>query len=610
MGFYFAGRFYVLALLLAVVVCAFYVPGLTGGFILDDGPSIVRNEVLHLQNFSLENIAYSAYSFQPGGGSRALSMFSFALDYWLYGLNPWGFKLTNLIIHGVTCVVLSLFLRQLLVLAGWRECLAWRAALVGVVIWGIHPLQVSAVLYVVQRMQTLNTLFMLLALLAYLRVRSMQIRSETGVTYSALCACMFGLLAFAAKEDAVLLPLYCFVLEVFVLRFRAGSSLLACRIKQGYTLFLVFAAMVYFFVLIPHYWSWGDYPGRTFTTQERLLTQARVLALYLSQIFIPVPDNMKFFYDDFRLSTGILAPPMTLCSLFFLGGILLLAWCVRGVVPLFSLGVFWFFVGHFITSNVVNLELVFEHRNHLPLVGIVLFVLSVIDFARRIAWQGIAWGGVGLFIVLLASGTAYRSYLWGDNLRLAEYSLSLSRSSERAWAFLCGTHFDRSKGAPNELDKAIETCQEGMQTIPGSVSMASNVMIYKTIRGDVNQADWDALLQRLDAAPMTVQVVGIMWVILGNAERGQIKNEKGVISVIDSVSRRAVLNVGQCLRIAAYLFNQTHEPYRSYAFMARAVSVAPAGDAKIEKMYRELTAVGREDWVMRLKQGLPYEGVR
>ena len=46
--------------------------------------------------------------------------------------------------------------------------------------------------------------------------------------------------------------------------------------------------------------------------------------------------------------------------------------------PLFSLGVFLFFAAHLITSNVIGLELAFEHRNHFALIGAVLAVGSLL----------------------------------------------------------------------------------------------------------------------------------------------------------------------------------------------------------------------------------------
>ena len=63
--------------------------GLDGDFILDDASNIIDNYSLHLENPTLEDFLYAAYSFEPGGSSSALSILSFSLFSffsWLYPL--------------------------------------------------------------------------------------------------------------------------------------------------------------------------------------------------------------------------------------------------------------------------------------------------------------------------------------------------------------------------------------------------------------------------------------------------------------------------------------------------------------------------------------------
>ena len=201
-------RFLLLAVMLAAVAACFLLPGLSGGFVFDDRPNIIENTVLHVSRLNLDDLLYAAYSFQPGHGTRSLSMLSFALDYWRGdGLNPRVFKSTNLLIHALTTFALALMLRRLLTLAQWPPRRAAMGALVLALLWAIHPLQVSSVLYVVQRMQTLVTLFMVLALWAYMGMRHAQMEGRRSRLQGVLTV-LFWVLGFAAKEDALLLPLY------------------------------------------------------------------------------------------------------------------------------------------------------------------------------------------------------------------------------------------------------------------------------------------------------------------------------------------------------------------------------------------------------------------
>ncbi|WP_339616430.1 hypothetical protein [uncultured Gilvimarinus sp.] len=598
--------FYWLAVAIALLATLLFLPGLSGSFLLDDWPNILQNTALHLYEINtLDDLLYAAYSFEPGGSSRPLAMLSFALDFRRAGLDPFAFKLTNLIIHGLSCLVLALFLRQLLLLASWSHKRAANAALLLSLLWAIHPLQVSSVLYIVQRMQTLSVLFVLLALWAYVRMRALQIEGARSQLYAVL-ALLFAVLAFASKEDAALIPLYCLVMELTVLQFRAAQPNLAKWLRWAFGVLALLGGVVYFFVVVPHYWHWGAYPGRDFSSVERLLTQGRVLVMYLGQIFLPMPSSMTFFYDHIPVSRSLWQPWTTLPAITLIVVLLAWAWRWRCAHPVFSFGVLLFFAGHFMTSNVINLELAYEHRNHLPLVG-ALLALGDVVFALlygRVFANGVKTVCVISLIAMVSAATLFRAYIWGDNLRLAEYSLAMARDSVRAWATLCTTHFELSgkKGQEHHLDLAIETCQEGAEHLPQSAILMNNVVIYKTKKGSVTDEDWQLFLERLKGSVMSVQNKGILWVTLDNAERHMYNNERAVLKTIDIITSKTTLRPEEYLRVGAYLFNDTHEPIKAFDHLKRAVELAPVGDPAIQKMLNELAIAGRQDWVARLKE--------
>src|SRR3546814_17931920 len=81
---------------------------------------------------------------------------------------------------------------------------------------------------------------------------------------------------------------------------------------------------------------------------------------------------MPFYYDWVQPSRSLLEPWTTLPAIAAVLALLGTAWSLRTRWPLFALGVFLFFAAHFIASNVVGLELAFEHRNHFALIGMVL----------------------------------------------------------------------------------------------------------------------------------------------------------------------------------------------------------------------------------------------
>src|SRR3546814_19309108 len=100
--------------------------------------------------------------------------------------------------------------------------------------------------------------------------------------------------------------------------------------------------------------------------------------MYMGQILVPLPGNMPFYYDWIQPSRGIVQPWTTLPAILACIALLAIAWRARRHRTLFALGVLLFFAGHFITSNVPNLELAFEHHNHFPRLGAVLGIVALL----------------------------------------------------------------------------------------------------------------------------------------------------------------------------------------------------------------------------------------
>ena len=596
--------FALLGLLGAVLAGLCLTLGLNGGFIFDDRASIAQNTALRVGQLDGENLLYAAYSFQPGGGSRALSMLSFALDYWRGGMDASVFKTTNLVIHGFTTLALAFFLRRLLGLVQWPPRQAAAGALVLAALWALHPMQVSTVLYVVQRMQALVTLFMVLALWAYLCMRQAQIEGHRSRQYGVL-AVLFWVLGFAGKEDAALFPLYVLALEFTVLGFSAASPWLATAWRKGCLLMVAVGVLIYALLVVPHYWHWDAYPGRDFSSYERLLTQARVLVMYLGQMLWPLPSRLPFFYDDLTISRGLLQPASTLPALLLLAGLLIWAWRWRKCRPLFALGVLLFFTGHFMTSNVLNLELAFEHRNQLPLIGFLLAAADLcVAIGKRLGLRT-RWGLCLAMVIVMAfgAGTAWRAYLWGEPLRFATYTLRLLPHSERAWLLLGGVLADKSdfKASSPWLDRAIATNEKGAG-VTRSVVMLSNIVIYKTIRGDVAQEDWGRFLLRLPHVPMNPQNKKAAFAMLENVERGMPLDEVGVVSALEIVAGCTEFTPNQYLRMAAYIHNKTQQQERALPFLRRAVTLAAPDDPEILDVFEQLTRAGQDGWVQQLQQ--------
>jgi hypothetical protein len=359
-----------LLVLLPVLTAIAYWPGLTGPLVLDDLPQL---EPLIEQRDLDPSLLYRNYLLSTSGPlGRPVSMASFILDATTHGADIWWWKYDSLMYHLICGLLLTWLVALLTGLAAPPTINRWVVGLVAGGLWLLHPLQVSTVLYTVQRMTILSTLFVFAGLVSYTYGRTRQILDrESG--WPAILA-SFGVFLPAAalsKESGVLLAAYITLVEFVICRFRGDSATERPLRLLHYALIASYLAGLLLLVL--NFDRVVDaYAARDFSMTERVLTQFRVLVTYLFQILVPLPQLMGFFHDDIEVSTGLLTPPVTLVSMLVVLG--LIAAAVGGVrrFPLVSFGVLFFFTSHALESTIFGLELMFEHRNYTGSPGILL----------------------------------------------------------------------------------------------------------------------------------------------------------------------------------------------------------------------------------------------
>ena len=573
-------RFLLAGLGVALLAGLLFTPGLPGDFLFDDIPNIVNNRVIHLTELTPAAIVDVLSTKQVSGNLRGLPMLTFALDYWRAGgiADPATFKTTNLLIHALTTFVLACFFRLLLPLAGVPARRATPIALVLALAWAVHPLQVSSVLYAVQRLQTMGTLFLVLALTAYLQARIAQIEGRSGRT--GLMATMLSwALAMGCKEDSTLLPAYVLALELTVLHFAAADARVARLWRRSYLIAVLTAAVAYV-VWLYNVWAPLAYPGRDFNSLERLLTQPRMLCMYLWQIVLPLPQHMPFHYDWVQPSRSLLHPWATLPAIGLILGLLAAAWRMRTRYPLFALGVFLFFSAHFIASNAIGLELAYEHRNHFALIGAVLALGSVLTYLGSSLHISITVRTALCAMLLAALGvaTVLRAHSWRSALSLAQASTAAAPGSPRAWIDLCDTYFSTGGGVtdrnPN-LDFAIAACSSGADAAPNSLNNLALLVALKTLRGDVAPRDWQRLQQRLRVVPMTADNTRAPLILVHYATQGVPVDKAEMLSALATLDRRTTLGPHILVFIGDALLNALDDPEHAVPYYLKAIALLP-----------------------------------
>lgn len=589
-----------ITLFIALAAALPFAAGLPGDFVFDDIPNIVNNDGLKLQKLDGESLVKIATAPQISGSLRALPTLTFALDFWRAGhLDPAAFKVTNILIHALTACALAWFFHALLLTAGVSMGRARWAAVALSLAWAVHPLQVSSVLYVVQRMQTMGTLFLVLALLAYLHARRAQLAGRSGRT-ALLAAVLMWVVALGCKEDSVLLPVYALALELTVLGFGAASASLARRLRHGYMVVALLGIVVYILFLVPSYWHWDAYPARDFSSIERLLTQARVLCMYLWQIAVPMPSHMPFYYDWLQPSRGLLQPWTTLPSVLVVLALVVLAWRLRARWPLFSLGLLLFFGAHLITSNVIGLELAFEHRNHFALIGAVLALGSALASAAA-ALRLRTWSEVVICVAtlsLLCGGLVLRARDWATPYAFAVASTELAPSSGRAWFGLCLFQLEKGGGAlagNPRLDQAIDACGRGAEAAPYALNSLATLVVLKTIRGDITPEDWARFQRRLETASMNWENQRAPLAFSHHVRNGVALDKQQMMMAFATLSRRVSIAPFNSASLGYFIMNDLDEPDQAMPYFLIAVESANPLDPFPWQLADELRKKNRPD---------------
>ena len=375
------------AFALAATSALVFLPGIPGPFVFDDFSNITDNKFIRFDTLNFSNLFQAAMSSDAGTLKRPLAMLTFALNSWFAGGTGLAepFKVWNLVIHAINSVLILALTIMIIgaasgsikISSSQERQLAYRyplyIATMVTVLWAVHPIQLTSVLYVVQRMTSLSAFFVLLALLSYVYGRQY---SENN-TFRFVAYCIFFplvllILGLASKENAILLPVYILSLELTVFSDNpVWGSLKGKQIFRylfhPWSLFiavlLVSAVLIYVFQ--------PRYAGRSFTMSERLLTESRVIATYIYLIIAPRLSGFALHHDDITISHGLLTPPTTLVSILFLFSLVLFSWSIRRRQPLVAFGILFFFAGQLLESTFIPLEIMHEHRNYLPSYGLI-----------------------------------------------------------------------------------------------------------------------------------------------------------------------------------------------------------------------------------------------
>ncbi|MGI8905583.1 MAG: tetratricopeptide repeat protein [Candidatus Sumerlaeaceae bacterium] len=283
-------RLALLALILAPLVL--YLPAIGGEFLWDDFDYISQSRTIRSPD-GLWNIFFNPRSlpFPYGTQYYPLVYGSFWLEYRVWKLNPEGYHLANVLLHGLSAVLIYWLLQQLRVRGAWLCA----------VLFAIHPVHVESVAWIVERKNTLSLFLALLALRCYLPLAGLGDRSPPPLSRARTTARYLGALllfgaSLLAKTVTCTLPAVILVLQYW---------------KRGTLRWKDFGVMLPFFAIgllagLPTITAEQHYVGASGSDFDipllnRFLLAGSAIWFYAERLLAPWP--LSFFYHRWTLDS-------------------------------------------------------------------------------------------------------------------------------------------------------------------------------------------------------------------------------------------------------------------------------------------------------------------
>ncbi len=463
---------YVSLLLVALVSLACFYPALQAGFInWDEDPLLIKN--LRYRGLGLTQLGWM-FTTTRMGHYMPLTWISYGWDFVLWGMNPLGYHLSNLLIHGASAAVLYLIALRLLSAApsplpspprggegssrlplpfGERAGVRGAAAFAAL-LWAIHPLRVESVAWVTERRDVLSGLFFLLAVLGYLAYCGQEPRGpRRGRLYALSLGCFA--LALLSKGIAATLPAVLLLLDVYPLR-RIGdwpSARRALLEKIPFIVLALAAVVVGFWVVVR---GGGMTPLGHLGWPGRIAVSLYALAFYLWKTVAPaglsplyeLPVPLDPMARVFMLS-GAVVVAITAAAVLLRRRWpwLLAAWAAYAVLLLPVVG---------LAHN--GYQIAADRYTYLPGIAWALLAGAAGSLAlSRRRYRILAAVLAGVVLASLGTATWKQTGLWRDGVTLWQHALSLNPASGITHANLGAELAKRSRvvEAVREFDEAI-----------------------------------------------------------------------------------------------------------------------------------------------------------
>lgn len=446
-------------------------------FTFDDNSSIVKNISIR----DITNLK-AIWSFWP---TRFITYLSFSFNYYFNQLQVFGYHIINLAIHLCTTILVWYFIMLTISLPIMKKDKISKysrlAALFGALVFLSHPIQTESVTYIVQRTSALAGFFYIFSLCLYVKARVLRKDDKTRVIGMILyiLSLIIGIVSMFTKENTFTLPLIIILYEFCFLKDDRHFS-------WKYIIpFIAILPIIPLTLLAAKPETFTDiqrFMSQPVKGYHYFLTQLRVMVTYVRLVFLPVNQNLDYYYPMIRSWASI----PVLSSFFLLMLIITVAVRVFARFRLISFGIFWFFLTLLPESSIVPMkDVIFEHRLYLPMIGYSIFLTSLICY--RFGEKTVR-PVVIVFIALIACYsmlTYSRNFVWRDTFTL--WNDTVQKSTFKARPYVQRGLAYAYKG---ELDLAIIDYNKAIEIDPDYAKAYHNIAVSYFYKKDYDKS-WD-----------------------------------------------------------------------------------------------------------------------
>ncbi|ACH39936.2 TPR domain protein [Citrifermentans bemidjiense Bem] len=453
-------RVILLSLALLCITIAIYYQATGFNFILLDDNDYVTSNAHVMEGLSFESIKW-AFMSNVSGHWHPLTWLSLMMDYQFFGLDPMGYHLTNIVIHGFNTVLLFVTLN-------YMTKALWRSAFVAV-LFALHPLHVESVAWISERKDVLSGFFWMLTVLSYIAY------VKSSKTYTYFLSLTFFVCGLMSKSMLVTLPLTMILLDFWPLnRFSPREKALEEYKLMGrvFALFSFLKEKIPFFVCVlismtATIYAMGKGTGQLKTFGEipfglRIENVITAYVKYVKNTFWPT--DLACFYpfpDSFSLW-------QVFGSLFFILLVSALTIWGRRRYPYLAVGWFWFLITLLPVIGLIQVgdQSMADRYTYIPLIGLFIMVTwGITDLTKNLQRQPVILAlTASQLIFASAILTSNQLSFWRDELTLFRHALEVTKRN-----YFAHTHVGVALLNQGNTDIAIQEFQKAISIKPNYV---------------------------------------------------------------------------------------------------------------------------------------------